>query len=470
MAAEFDNYIGRITYKDIEFTFVFDKKMLTLVPPKEKNHEVFMWFMTEITKGAYTFGNPVHIEDDYLIGTCSKNGQTIVFFPNPGSIGHSNSTLYVYIDAYIVFKYGHGYVERLSFSSDEIDCIFSTTKGIKSITWSGNGEFTIDTHDFSKTTSKKQHFSVDGKKVSVYFGITRNTSNKVWEPPLTLKSNMFFEFAKTNDYSFILQMCYIARSFVQYLCYRKNVSIPDINLSVTNESGLYETFATMYLADRIDDSEKEVLQKQRYIKQDYISGSEGKILNDIAKGKIYLRHIPKSYSEGLSIDASRFVMLTAAFEWTFNKNHPDGIKKHSKTLAAEQNAATSLQSLINQSHGKEKDIYKYLRKLIGNNNLQSKILQTKMDYFNIIDVFGQQLYTINHETLDYNKMGTRLAGQRNDFAHGNLDNEINALSVLDLMFLERIIYAMQLKEYDVDDLSIKRAINDLFGCHIAIEE
>lgn len=90
------------------------------------------------------------------------------------------------------------------------------------------------------------------------------------------------------------------------------------------------------------------------------------------------------------------------------------------------------------------------------------------DYADIVDLFGKRLYSINKETLQYNEMGLRLSQQRNNFAHGNLDKEFIGLALLDLVYLEYIIYAMQLKEYGVETLSIQRAINDLFGCSIAI--
>lgn len=64
-------------------------------------------------------------------------------------------------------------------------------------------------------------------------------------------------------------------------------------------------------------------------------------------------------------------------------------------------------------------------------------------------------------------MGKRLAVQRNHFAHGDLDEEIITDSLLDLMFLEYIIYAMQLKHYGVSNRCIQMAINDLFHRNIS---
>ena len=92
------------------------------------------------------------------------------------------------------------------------------------------------------------------------------------------------------------------------------------------------------------------------------------------------------------------------------------------------------------------------------------------DYADIVHIFGEHLYLINNETLKYNEMGLRLSKQRNNYAHGNLDKDFIGLALLDLMYLEYVVYAMQLNEYGVDKIYIQKAINDLFGCSIAIKD
>lgn len=72
------------------------------------------------------------------------------------------------------------------------------------------------------------------------------------------------------------------------------------------------------------------------------------------------------------------------------------------------------------------------------------------------------------EGLNYTDMGKRLGDQRNYFAHGDLDKDFIGLSLLDLIFLQRIIYAIQLKISGLEDKQIQRAINDLFQCRFAI--
>lgn len=468
MSIELEVYTGILTYKGIEFSFVFDREELRLIPPKDKDHEVHMWFMKPLGNGAYTFGDPVYIEDDYLIGKCNENYQKIIFLPKRTNIGSYNSVLIVQIEAYIIQEYERDWIDRLGFMSQELDCIYPTSQALESPEWAEDGVVSIKTKDFDNTTSHKQCFSVDGKEASVFFGISRTSSGKIGKPPLELHSEMFFEFEKTNDYVFILKLWRIAKCFIQYLCYRKNVNLSSAEISAPYGDGKHEKFATLHIVNEDVDNEPEILEKRRYIKQEYISGAEGKILNDIAEDRIYLRHLPDTYRTGRSINAARFVMITAAFEWTFKKNYPDGITKKPSTIKAEETATEALNGLVDASKGKLKGIYRFLRKLIGSNSLQTEIEQMGKDYAEIVDIFGKRLYSMNNETLKYSEMGSRLSQQRNNFAHGNLDKDFIGLSLLDLIYLEYIIYAMQLKEYGVEKISIQRAINDLFGCSIAL--
>ena len=82
------------------------------------------------------------------------------------------------------------------------------------------------------------------------------------------------------------------------------------------------------------------------ISQIYISGFEGKILTDIANKKLYTRHFPESYKQGQTIDASRFVMITAAFEWEFKRYYPDGVPKSEETTVIEKEVTDEIASVV----------------------------------------------------------------------------------------------------------------------------
>lgn len=87
----------------------------------------------------------------------------------------------------------------------------------------------------------------------------------------------------------------------------------------------------------------------------------------------------------------------------------------------------------------------------------------------VIGIFGKQLYSLNETELIYSEMGKRLSDQRNHYAHGDLDIDFIDKSLLDLVFAERMVYAMQLKHYGIEEKNIQKAINELFKCNILIQ-
>lgn len=468
-------YTGSLEYNNVYFTFAFDGDQLRLIPPAGTWEEIRRkWFMKEIGKGAYSFGPLPKMEDSFLMGSCNETGRKLIFIPWKGSsIGYQSSVLLIDVAAFIECQTHVQEISKISFTCPELDCIYPVTQGyscsfdLKAV--QTTGVITVQTEDFSETTTVKQTFMIDGVEVLVSFGISRSLGTKVGQPPLTLHSTMIMEFAPTEDYAFLMRVWYVAKEFIQYMCYRRNVFLPSAVLSTPANDGLNYECGTLYVLGEAGDSEPDILKKGRYIKVQHILGHEYLILNDIAARTLYTRHLPDTYASGNRINAARFVMTTAAFEWEFSRTYPDGVKKSESTLKAEQKAAEELQALIDGSSGKVRSIYKFLKKLTNSSSLQSEIIQIGKDFDEIIGTFGKRLYSLNNTELLYSDVGQRLADQRNHYAHGDLDIDFIDLSLLDVVYLERIIYAIQLKFYGINTTNIQRAVNELFGCGVHIQ-
>lgn len=469
----FNVYSGKVNYKDICFDFVYDKHELRLIPPSDKKEEVKHWRMQELSQGWYTMGVPLTMEAPYLEGKINETGQSIVFITREGdTIGSYNSVLRVQVFAVILFSTNKKMISRIAFTGPEINAIHSVSQAFLLIyekEKSEKGIVSVQTTEYEKTTTDKNDFCVNDKVVSVHFSIGRRVSKGIQDTPLKLTSIMVFEFEPTDDYAFVYRLYNIAKQFIQYLCYRKNVVIEAVELSELMDNGKSYICAKMQALDSNQQCEKKPIKDGRYISQRYISGFEGKILSDIASDTIYSRHLPDSYEDNC-YNAARFVMITAAFEWEFRRIFPDGVSKRDKKKEAEKQATQVLQELIDDSTGELRSIYKYIQKNIGSSPLSGKIAFVGKSLAETIDMFGKYLYSLNNEELSYSKMGERLSRQRNNFAHGNLDKDFVGLSLLDLIFLEIVLYAMQLKYYGLEDIKVKKALNELFHKNLVIKE
>ena len=81
-----------------------------------------------------------------------------------------------------------------------------------------------------------------------------------------------------------------------------------------------------------------------------------------------------------------------------------------------------------------------------------KIFKTK------IELFGKKvILKENNEEFNINSISSRLAEQRNDFAHGNLDKEFNLATIIDIILMEFIIYIMQLSYCSIESVNIKKS-------------
>lgn len=471
---DFNIYSGKLNYKDICFDFVYDKRELRLIPPADKKPEIRNWKMKELAPGVFTMGDPLTIDSPYLEGTINETAQKVIFITRQGSsIGSQNSVLIIEVAAVILFNTEKRMINKIAFAGPEINAIYSVGKAFSLVydeEQSKKGIISIKTADYEKTTTEKSAFIVDDRNVSVHFSIGRQVSMGVQDTPLKLTSIMIFEFESTDDYDLLFRLYNIAKMFIRYLCYRKNVVIEAVELSELMENGKYHICAKMQILDCNQQCEEKTIKDGRYISQHYIAGLEGKILSDIASDTIYMRHLPDTYEVGRHIDAARFVMITAAFEWEFRRIFPEGVKKKDGTLKVEEDAKQVLQGLIDNSTGELKGIYKYLQKSIGSSPLSGKITFVGRILTEIIDVFGKYLYGLNGEELNYSQMGERLSQQRNNYAHGNLDKDFVGLSLLDLIFLEMVLYAMQLKYYGLENIKIKRVLNELFHKNLMIKE
>ena len=465
---------GKLEYRDIQFIFVFDGEELRLIPPKEKVHEIeFEWIMTPLGNGAYTMGDRLKMDVAFLKGICNENGHHYIFMTQVGdAIGSKNATLFINVLGYIEGTSSVDEICKMSFASPEINCIHPVNQVIeysfnhKEI--SETGVFSLKTVDFDSTTTDKQDFTVDDKKVTVSFGISRGINTNINESPVSINSSMDFSFEPTSDYEFVMRLWRIAREFIRFLCYRKNVAWPKVGISTPFEEGKTLKVGELHIVGNQKENELNTLKQGRYIKQKYIEGFEGLILSDLSQNLLYTRHIPDSYSSGRHIDAARFIMITAAFEWEFHRRYPAGVPKKESTVKVEKQAEEAIQELIDASSGKLKSKYQFLKKLIKSDSLQTEVIKMGEDYDTIIGGFGNHLYKLNAEELHYNEMGERIANQRNHFAHGDLDQEFIGASLLDLIYMEYVIYALQLKGYGISDENIRKAINELFHLNFAL--
>lgn len=465
------NISGTIEYKNITFYFHFYNNSLKMYPSKDQQRIVNGWGLIELREGVYTSDNPVLLECDYLVGKSDEIGKTIIFIPKSKHLIKSNSVIMIEIQIYCILPWSVNKISEINFYGPEIDAIFPCNNNITIAKSEENsGEFIITTPNYEETTSEQKSFVYEEENIKVDFSVSRVISlNSYEKPPLTMQSSLNFYFGKTDNYLFIAELCNLAKRFISYLCYRSNICISKIQLNILDELDR-KSYGELIYCKNNDNVENKCIKDGRYISYYEFKGFEHIILDNLSKNIIYTTHIPNSYEQGMHISTATFILTTAAFEWEFKKLYPDGITKKQSTIDAEEDVKTVIDDLKKNNSGKRKEIYKFLSKLVRSDSLNSKIIHAYNDLLPVASIFGNHIYSMNGEVLLIKDMAKRVATQRNNFAHGNIDNEFIGLSFLDIIFLERFIYIMQLKRIGLEDLEVKKAINNLFKCNLLINE
>ncbi len=474
MVVESILYTGWLTFRDECFEFALNGSELHLIPAKNKKEELkWKWIREQIAPGTWT-PKIEAISERIIIGECAETDSKIVFIPIRNSyINSNNCALIIELWGYILYKCGMDKpIDRISFSCPELDHIYSINRFTKHKFNDEKRVFSVQTIEMEKMKSAPQTFMADGTDCQIFFGTSVKSSRKPEETPLQIQACMVIGFDPTEEYERIIKLWNIGVSFIEYMSYRKNIGIMTATLYSLYQDGSQEACAELVQYKEDYKSEQYPLKKDRFIHQENIAGAEGKILEAISEGNLYTRHIPESYASGRSITAARFVMITAALEWEFSRLYPDGVKKTEKTIKAENEVIEKINPLIDNSTGETKEILQKIRTYLEEekgNSLIVKIKQIGKDFSGMTEIFGNDLYHRNGSKLKISSMASRLSEQRNHFAHGDLDKEFIGDSLLDLIYLEWLIYAIQLRRCGVSDQNIYRAINSLFAQNKRLE-
>lgn len=458
---------GILKYKDIEFDFILEDDNLKLIPINDYEDKFQKTFREELANGAYT-DKDNYLEEKYLVGQRLENYQRIVMIPKSKKISTSFFSDFLYIKIqYIIYLDSQEPISRMSIYCKELNGIYDTRRSIERSNFNKNGEAEVKLKSFDKTQTENFKFVIKDKEVDCNLNISKTLYGKITEYPVRIRSAINLNFEPIQDYSILPDIYNVIKKFIQYLCYRKNITIENVNIYASDKKQ-YRSIGTFEIINDDIIQEDDKILENRFISYEYIKEYESNILQSIVDDSLYMRHIPMTYKEGRIENEATFIMTTAAFEWEFKKLFKNGIPHSRKTIEAKENSTNEIKNLIKKSKGKEKKIYKNLLKFISLEGFAENLDYTCNSLNEIIYPFGKKLYELNNEELDYKKMGERLSQQRNHFAHGDLDKEFIGLALLDLIFLKEIVYAMQLKRFEIPNENIKRSLNELFNAGIQL--
>lgn len=221
--------------------------------------------------------------------------------------------------------------------------------------------------------------------------------------------------------------------------------------------------------------EKEKIQRYRQIKVDYLGEKIPLVVKLLKSKRLYMDHYPENSADMRHITPARFLLVTAAFEWECQEVYGDFKYEENEPFRIVTDLIYNiLEEEKNKVRGKKKKYLNTYQKGFKYNgvSLAEKIQYALNDNKGVLSDFIENLYKLNgieENEYSYNIIAERIGSQRNNYAHGQIDREMNYLVVLDFIVLEWLIYSMRLKQMQFEENSIKKMINELFGRNFYIE-
>ena len=306
---------GTLNYKDIEFDFILEKDDLKLIPKNDYEKNFQKIFREELDNGAYIDKDNYSIFSDFL---------------------------YIKIQ-YIIYLNNQEPISKISIYCKELNGIYDIRRAIEKNDFNKNGEAEVKLKSFDKTQTGNFKFIFKDKEIVCNLNISKTLYGKITEHPVRIRSAITLSFEPIQDYSILSELYNIIEKFIQYLCYRKNVIIEDVNIYTKIEKEKYRQIGTFETIDDDITQEEDKILENRFISYKYIEGHENNILQSIADDSIYMRHFPMTYKEGKRENEATFIMTTAAFEWEFKKLFKNGIPHSQKTKQAKENAIDEIE-------------------------------------------------------------------------------------------------------------------------------
>ena len=414
--------IGELTLNEEKYHFEFSNYELQIYrfESDEAKHDDFVDLLSH---------KPVNLPDK-IIGICYPDNHKICFM-QISMIGVSNNVKRLSVKSYFEINNAYSFpqlISQIAVCADELNSIYPPSL-MYSQSRNETGSITAINIEQPRQ-SYHWEFRRDGHTITASSGFFH--TYRFDSTPVQIQSVLYFSFDSTDNYQYIVDLFDILHRLLQYLCYRQNIHVTGAYIYATDESGeqiRIGTFAASWISELQPETDKRVFRK--VISFDLISNSIGNLLQRLADKTLYCRHLPNSSLDERRITPARSIMLAAAFEWEHSREYLGGRTQNKGPF-------------------------------------RQRMIQVFKDYSECIGVFANNKYARNNKKYSISAAAEKITKARNGFAHGDIKDTYDLETLLGISILPYLIYAMQLRAAGLDDLLIKKSINQLFALQISV--
>lgn len=456
---------GFLEINEKEYFFTFSEWILKIIPKNEVGYSISD--LNDILQGKFKESIPNIIRGKSI----GKENYVYFFVKKILMQGLNIGTYDIEIYAYISSPEANLSIDSIGIYNKELNWFYDISKAYRCSFTPDTGEVNIGVKSFD-SLEKTSMFKYKGKDIQTTLNISRSISI-MSENPICLRTELDLSFANTESPEFLLDIVNLVEKFLSFISYRKNVYIEEIQLKKLINKKLHHCGKLYIYRNRDSFNESEKVIKNQIINFELIQENYGNLFQLLSDETIYLDHVPYNSRDSKIITPSRFVLITAAFEWEFRHIYRNIKEIENENFKIVKHELKSfIDKKIEDTSGKKKNYFKKYLNIISNSDmsLSERIMRVLKDNEEILKPFINNLYNMNGiNEIKHQDIANRIQTQRNNYAHGNIDKEIDLLVVLDLSVLEWCIYVLVLKEIGLEDDIVKKCINKLFNRRIALK-
>jgi hypothetical protein len=448
-------YTGTQVFKEINFHFTLNDNLLKMYPLASEEDKAKGLVWTRISEGGWAHsGNRNFLIDSDWLETSSVNQcRHLVLFPRSKTL-HLNESLERVVLAgeirrYFCFSGLRKWIDCIQLKSKALDYLFDIREATKERTREASNRIGIQLEPIIKN---KQSFKFEGKTVHLEMITAVIASNKAGKPSIYPESHLQLKFEETDDYGFIDRLINLSEQVIQFCLYATRFKFDEITLRcsfLTVESNEtkkpYADVGKAYDCKSNDSNITECLEKERFLPLGVIKNFEKNLFKSIVSKSISLDHIPESYELRSHYSKARIIVLAAVFEWMFKKNYPKGVSHSAQSTETVEDIRKELEKLAKDKNrnNKFRGEAKRLIGIVEDDSFSSKLHHFRKHEEQLFLALGTNLYEYHKKEFDHNSIAERIQKLRNNLAHGVHDLKFDEINLIDVLFLERIVLALQ---------------------------
>jgi len=459
-----ERLVGFINYDDNEIAFEFDSDDFSLyLYPKKELWKKYAHPSYILGKHSMDLKNHEWIPENRLSGITS-DGEKIIFSVQgePGSYhGFLSFRVIWYFCCYDEMETNR--ISGFSITGDAIDAFYSPRVALEQK--QEHDENFVITKTVVSSTKKPTagggtYTLADGVTATIEIDAYSAVSWGDYRHPIYAISKFITEFSEPVTLDTTIKVLGYTLEFFIYVTYRANVGLRKIDLFV-NDNGKHD-YLGILVFPKVEE-EKNVEARNHLIVYGDLKEKTSMIFDAIINEKISIQHICSDYNAIHSYPISRVIMILAAFERIYGNIYGKDTERSEEYLEIKGKVVEYIEQLWNETTGKRKKAAKALKDYVFNrdSSFTSNTAYALKDCAEIMEPFIKRRYNGDFESV-VEGISERIGYVRNGVAHCRLDFELEAIHLSDIMIMEELLYAMQLKHIGLTTHECHEAIGRLF--------